>query len=68
MYYVEVTTKGVKNKQYVKALRYNEFPLLGSVKEAEPFSKECAIKIKEKLETELQCGKAIVKVVEGVID
>lgn len=29
MYYVEVETRGVKNKQYVKTV-YNNYPLLGS--------------------------------------
>ncbi|EON3044830.1 hypothetical protein ACNG35_002495 [Enterococcus hirae] len=61
MYYVEVQTRGVKNKQYVKAV-YNNYPLLGSWEEAEPFSKECALKIKEILERELTCGKAVVTV------
>ncbi|MBO1136471.1 hypothetical protein [Enterococcus faecalis] len=66
MYYVEVKTRGVKNKQYVKALMYDELPLLGSAKEAEPFSKECAIKVKEKLESELHCGKATVSIVKEI--
>lgn len=64
MYYVEVETKGVKNKQYVKAMMYDEYPLLGSKKEAEPFSKECAERIKKKLEYELHCGKASVQIVK----
>ncbi|WP_270271904.1 hypothetical protein [Enterococcus lactis] len=59
MYYVEVKTKGVKNKQYVKG-----YPLLGSWKEAAPFSKPCAIKIKSELEKELTCGKAVVTIIE----
>lgn len=29
MYYVEVQTRGVKNKQYVKTI-HNNYPLLGS--------------------------------------
>lgn len=49
MYYVEVQTRGVKNKQYVKSV-INNYPLLGSWKEAEPFSKECALQIKSFLE------------------
>lgn len=64
MYYVEVEARGVKNKQYVKAMMYDEYPLLGSRKEAEPFSKECAERIKKKLESELHCGKASVRIVE----
>ncbi len=36
MYYVEVKTKGVKNKQYVKGMS-NEYPLLGSWKEQHLF-------------------------------
>ncbi|TBH14684.1 hypothetical protein [Enterococcus faecalis] len=64
MYYVEVETKGVKNKQYVKSMMYDEYPLLGSSQEAEPFSKECAESIKRKLESELHCGKASVRIVE----
>ncbi|EJC3746448.1 hypothetical protein UA3_02502 [Enterococcus faecium EnGen0263] len=63
MYYVEVKTKGVKNKQYVKSV-YNDFPILGSWEEAEPFSQECALKVKKKLETELTCGKAVVSIIE----
>ncbi|EGP5689087.1 MULTISPECIES: hypothetical protein [Enterococcus] len=63
MYYVEVKTKGVKNKQYVKGMS-NEYPLLGSWKEAAPFSKPCAIKIKNELEKELTCGKAVVEIIE----
>jgi len=63
-FYVEVETRGVKNKQYVKSMKYDEYPLLGSVKEAEPFLKECAERIKKKLEMELQCGKASVHIVE----
>lgn len=61
MYYVEVQTRGVKNKQYVKTI-HNNYPLLGSWEEAEPFSKECALKIKSILEQELTCGKAVVTV------
>lgn len=61
MYYVEVETRGVKNKQYVKTV-YNNYPLLGSWEEAAPFSKECALKIKSILEDELTCGKAVVTV------
>ncbi|EMF0180484.1 MULTISPECIES: hypothetical protein [Enterococcus] len=63
MYYVEVQTREVKNKQYVKSV-INNYPLLGSWKEAEPFSKECALQIKSVLEQELICGKAIVNIVE----
>ncbi|RBT20108.1 hypothetical protein EB00_02755, partial [Enterococcus faecium] len=40
----------------------NNYPLLGSWEEAEPFSKECALKIKSILEHELTCGKAVVTV------
>lgn len=61
VYYVEVQTRGVKNKQYVKTI-HNNYPLLGSWEEAEPFSKECALKIKSILEQELTCGKAVVTV------
>lgn len=41
---------------------HNNYPLLGSWEEAEPFSKECALKIKSILEQELTCGKAVVTV------
>lgn len=61
-YYVEVETTGVK-KQYVKAIIYDEFPLLGTSKEAEAFSKEYAMKIRDRLEKELQCVKARVNIV-----
>ena len=64
MYYVEVETRGVKNKQYVKSVMYDEYPLLGSIKEAEPFSKAYAERIKKKLESELHCEKAHVQIVE----
>ncbi len=63
MYYVEVTTKGVKNKQYVKSI-YKNYPVLGSWQEAEPLSKECALKIKQELDQELTCGKSVVTIIE----
>ncbi|WP_165005811.1 MULTISPECIES: hypothetical protein [unclassified Enterococcus] len=63
MYYVEISTKGVKNKQYVKGVR-NDYPLFGSWQEAAPFSKACAQKIKSELEKELTCGKAVVAIIE----
>ena len=63
MYYVEVQTRGVKNKQYVKTVRHN-YPLLGSWEEAELFSKECALQIKSILEQELTCGKANITIIE----
>lgn len=61
MDYVEVQTREVNNKQYVKTV-YNNYPLLGSWEEAEPFSKESALKIKAILEHELTCSKSLVTV------
>ncbi|BDP73248.1 hypothetical protein EfmAA96_10330 [Enterococcus faecium] len=47
-----------------KTAKYEKYPLLGSWKEAAPFSKPCAIKIKNELEKELTCGKAVVDIIE----
>jgi|GEM_PF-1154685 len=57
MYIVEITMTGVKNKQYVKSIE-GRVPVLGSLKEAEPLSYECALQVKKALESELTCGKA----------
>lgn len=59
MYLVEITTAGVKNKQYVKSIE-TRVPLLGSLEEAEPLSQDCALVAKNVLEEELTCGKATV--------
>lgn len=61
MDYVEVQTREVNNKQFVKTV-YNNYPLLGSWEEAELFSKESALKIKAILEHELTCIKSLVTV------
>lgn len=62
MYIVEITTTGVKNKQYVKSIE-TRVPLLGSLEEAEPLSRECAARTKDILEKELICGKATIHLV-----
>lgn len=65
MYLVELTTMGVKNKQYVKAIE-TRTPLLGSLAEAKPLSYACALRAKQALEKELTCGKATIERIPDV--